>query len=577
MTNRASCASLAAIVTLLAVAAGAAHSSGAAPATGPDAASERVLVVIDSPPLPDNEAGGARRSQRDRLLRGERRTISDVADDAGLETAGTIPEIGVFAVPGSSVAEVRRALAGDPRVLAIEQDSRLAPRYTPNDPGLMFSDPNAPGGDFGQWNLLREGFRTAWGLSRGSRAKVAVVDSGADVTHPDLAGAQTLDCSQPDPDDPGTATCGPGSVHDPLGHGTHVSGLACGDSDNGFGIASAGFDCNLLVIRTDFYNGATAAGVVAAADRGADAINLSLGGPSPSVVMKEAINYAWAHGSIPVAAADNRVVTSQGYPAEYIQKLGTASNVDKGKGLVVTAAEYTGVRASFAGYGNGISVAAYGSAYGDGSGGQEGVLSTYPAPGENPSFDVKYASHPIRTTVDGNSDYAYLEGTSMATPQVSGLVALIRSVRPSMAPLDVIRLVKQTASGHGRFSSEVGWGVIDAYAAVAGALGKDITSPSSKLSAKPVKRKKGHAHSATLSITRADVARPGMPTSGLQSVNVYVSRNGAPYALFKTTLATGLNFRPAQSGSYRFYSVAYDQAGNAEAVPSVPDASVKLG
>ncbi len=567
MTSRPGNAGLAALVALLAAAAGADRSSGAAGVPTEPAATGRVLVVVHAPALPAADATGAAEDHRQSLLAAERRRIDDVADDAGLRSKREIPEIGVFAVPNTSVGEVRKSLAGDPRVVAVERDQQLTPRYTPNDPGLLFSDPNAPGNDFGQWNLVREGFLSAWSLSRGSGAKVAVIDSGADVDHPELAGAETLDRDGTYDDDP--------HVEDDLGHGTHVAGLACGDSDNGFGTASAGFDCDLLVIKTDFFNSSIADSIIDATDRGTDAINLSLGGPAPSTALREAIDYAWSHDSIPVAAADNHVVTNQGYPAEYVQKVGTASNVDEGKGLVVTAAEHGGARADFAGFGNGVSVAAYGSAFGDGSGGMEGVLSTFPELADAPNLDALG----VRTLVGGDPRFAYLEGTSMATPQVAGLIALIRSVRPSMSAGKVVKLIKQTAGNRGTFSSQVGWGLIDAYAAVAGALGKDITNPSSKVRArldKPSGVSKSGAGSATLKIKRLDVERAGMPTSGLKTVSIYVSRNKAPYRLLRATLQGTLRFRPAAPGSYRFYSVAVDQSGNVEAVPARADAKVKL-
>ena len=92
------------------------------------------------------------------------------------------------------------------------------------------------------------GFRTAWDLSaRAAGAEVAVIDTGATSAHPDLAGsiAGTLDCSR------GRPALGHADVTDPIGHGTHVAGLACADSDDGYGIASLGFDCSLDVVRTD--------------------------------------------------------------------------------------------------------------------------------------------------------------------------------------------------------------------------------------------------------------------------------------------------------------------------------------
>src|SRR5204863_4929439 len=104
-----------------------------------------------------------------------------------------------------------------------------------------------------------------------------------------------------------------------------------------------------------------------------------------------------------------------------------------------------------------------------------------------------------RTSVNGSNNFAYLVGTSMATPQVSGVAALMRAVKPKLAPARVSRLIKATASHCGTYGTDgLGWGLIRADQAVAAALDEDVTPPISHVrSAKP-----GHGRGAVAARNR---------------------------------------------------------------------------
>ena len=233
-------------------------------------------------------------------------------------------------------------------------------RFNPDDPAFLYHDPNAPGQDFAQWNVAFPGFPRAWDFARGDGGEVAVLDSGVYVDHPDLSGriSGALNCAG--------LTCIGTDVTDTNGHGTHVAGLACADSNSGFGLASGGFDCSIYAIKTDLNLAYLSIinSIYAAADHGADAINMSFGGGGPDTDLHEAIDYAWDRGSIPVVAGANEPTPSApvNYPAQYVQPEGTGQNVDFGRGLVVTSAKHSGTRSAFAQKTSGVSVAAYGSA-----------------------------------------------------------------------------------------------------------------------------------------------------------------------------------------------------------------------
>jgi len=424
-----------------------------------------------SPPLAEH----AQRSGRAVVIFEPTATTSRARMDATLETAGyedaaSVPELDAAAVEiaaGSTLAGLRRELLGAPGVARVTPEYRRSLRIAPvmpSDPALTTLDPAAPAGDLFQWHLVRANFPGAWARSRGTGVEVAVIDTGIDAAHPDLA-PRIVAAIDADDD----FATGPATV-DENGHGTHVAGLACAQSDNGYAGASAGFGCDLIIEKSDLTDLSIAASITDAVDRGADVINMSFGGPSPSPVIRSAIEYAWARDVVMVAAASNQTVSAQGYPAQYLQPTGSAPNIKAGIGLVVTAAEYDDTPASFnPGFGTGISLAAYGAA----SATSPGIFSTFPTTPTELEQGVPGQSGPCscRTFFGGESSFAYLRGTSMATPQVAGAAALIRSAKPAMSAARVIEILKRSARPGG-FSDPLGWGVLDAKAALKQAVAK---------------------------------------------------------------------------------------------------------
>lgn len=501
--------------------------------------------------------------------------LGDLAGDHALDVVMRIPETGQLVVDlgGASVEELRSRLASDPRVERVSSDRPAELLVVPNDPIFNALDGNAPADDFAQWNLRAYGAPRAWDMSKGAGAEVAVIDSGIDASHPDLAGqiSGQVACEP---------ICAPLPADDEDGHGTHVAGLACGDSNSGYGLASLGFDCNLYVIEVELTCAAVADAITHAANRGPDAINMSLGNCNSS--LNTSLQYAWNQGVVLVAAGANDPVPSAGtnYPAQFVQPEGTGPNLSQGRGLVVTSSKYGGTRSSFAQKTTGVSVSGFGSATDEVSGGQQGILSTWPGPPVY--YDAVFATppaKPVRTTFFGDDRFAYLAGTSMAAPQVAGLVALMRSAKPGLDNAKLVRLVKQTASNCGTYAGGIGWGLIRADVAVGAALDKDAEAPASRVrSARRARGKLRRRGVINLKLKRFDkTCIKEVPSSGVKTVALYVSKNGGKFKRFRKTNRKKVRFRGKPRHRYRFYSRAVDKTGNREDAPPSADAGLRLG
>jgi len=489
---------------------------------------------------------------------------------------GAVPQIGLVVVharPGESLHALAERLRADPRVRSVSAERRFTLRLTPNDPALTAPETSqgTPQGTPVEWWPLREGFTTAWDITTGAGSKVAVIDTGVDGTHPDLAGKiageEDLD-NQPGHGPPTT---------DEVGHGTHVSSIACAAAGNGVGMAGAGYDCGLIVEKSDLTDSSVARAIVSATDQGADAINMSFGTDGRSVAPQpivDAINYAYQHGVVLVAAAADDAVDEQGDPANVLQPTGTGPDINAGKGLTVTAATEDDRRASYAGFGSQISIAAYGTV--NERTGPGGLLGAFPAnETEIEQGSVVPPSPPCdcRTTFQGDSRYAYLQGTSMAAPQVAAVGAMVRHLNPAIPVARVLTIIKQTArraAGTG-WSQELGWGILDAGAAVNAARALDLTPPTSTVKA-PART---HQRTVTLRLRGKDAGPPGVLASGVAKFRVYRATGGKPVKI-AVTRKTHLRIRVRRGSRYSFYVQAVDKAGNVQPLPAQPSAKVRV-
>ncbi len=283
-----------------------------------------------------------------------------------------------------------------------------------------------------QWGLDLVESDAAHATATGAGAVIAVVDSGAQADHPDLAG-QVLPGHDFVQDD--------GTPQDGNGHGTHVSGIALALEGNGVGVSSVAPGAKLLPVRVLDDEGAgtsedVAAGIDWARTHGADVINLSLGSEVPIVGamggddIDAAIRRALAAGIVVVAAAGNNGVPVCEQPAAS-EGLLCVGAVDKRK-----------QRSVFSSFGNGLGVVAPGGSL---LGGDEDVLSTVPP-----------------------STYDYYAGTSQAAPHVAGVAALL--VGEGLQGQSAVRRILDTATDLGPAGDdpEYGYGLVNARAAVAG-------------------------------------------------------------------------------------------------------------
>jgi len=283
-------------------------------------------------------------------------------------------------------------------------------------------------------------------LRAADKIKIAVVDTGVDLRQPDIAAKNPQVYSVIHPKHRG-------DVRDYYGHGTFVASLTAGSVTNGEGIAGFGGDAQLLCIQVAHPDGSIsdvdeAAGIVYAVKHGAKIINLSLGGFDPSALETRAVRYAQRHGVLIVAAAGNEF--QQGNPIEYPAALLQPKGSDGrgGSGLSVGASTLKGERAYFSNAGSYVSLA---------------------APGDTVFAALSGYSDWSRAPLPGSSEgiYGFSSGTSFSTPEVSGAAALVWAANPALTARQVATILKRTASGHGTWTPSLGFGVLDAAAAVA--------------------------------------------------------------------------------------------------------------
>jgi subtilisin family serine protease len=293
---------------------------------------------------------------------------------------------------------------------------------------------------------------------------------------------------------------------------------------------------------------------------------------SPPQAINDAVDYAYAHGVVLVAAAADKPTTEQGDPANVLQPTGTGADIDAGKGLSVTAAGFDGHRARFAGDGSQISLAAYGAFDRPGP---DGLLGAFPANAHDIELGVGAPPCRCRTDILGDRRYAFLAGTSMATPIVAGAAALVRDLNPDLGPADVIRVLKLTAqrpAGTG-WTDDLGWGIVDAAAAVQAAGRMDRRPPESAVRTAP----RAHGHTILLRISATDTAPPGVTVAGVRSVRIYEAAGRRAPRLIATTTRHALRIRARRGVRYGFYTQAVDRAGNLEPAPATPDTRTVLG
>jgi thermitase len=394
--------------------------------SGADAPRERRQVRRDAPKIrtlgrANSPAPSGRRFAEDRVLVKFRpglaaRSVRPLLEAYGSSTIASLPGIAlrVVAVPkGVTATQFLSALARNPDVAVARPDpiTRIAVRpndkyfgdqYALSNSGQVLDDlPDRPQGKAGA-DINATG---GWDQTKGdSGVIIAVLDSGVELIHPDIRNKIVS---------PGKDFInGDNDASDDLWHGTHVAGIAAAETNNELGIAGVGWACDILpgkIIAASGEGdyGALILAIYWAVEQGAKVINLSLGGDARDDDLLSALKYAYEQNVVVVAAAGNEGGPVL-YPAAYDQYC-----------LAVAATDYNDTRAAFSNLGPEIDVAAPGV----------DVLSLYP------TWD----------TPAGFAPYVYANGTSMATPHVAGLAALLKSLKPWLTAGEVMNIIRYSA------------------------------------------------------------------------------------------------------------------------------------
>ncbi|WP_345794074.1 S8 family serine peptidase [Thauera sp. JM12B12] len=401
----------------------------------------------------------------------------------------------VIQLPPQASEKAVEALLKNNKHLKFAERDMIVPQDTTNDPYFG----NA-------WHLPKIGAPTAWATGTGAGVTIAILDSGIDSKHPDLAGKVLPGWNFYD---------GNSDLTDVTGHGTQVAGTAAAASNNATGVASIAGGAMILPGRIASTTGSAsfstmAKGVTWAADQGARLANISYGGARSSSTVQSAGQYLKSKGGLLVVSGGNS-------GAEEIIAASDAL-------IAVSGTTSTDAKASWSSFGSYIDVAAPGAG--------------------------------IWTTNRGGG-YGSISGTSIASPATAGVLALMMEANPKLGPDDLTKLLFSTAVdlGTAGYDKYFGHGRVNAAAAVQAAATATVSDTSA-----PTVSVSGLAAGATVS---------GLVAVGVSATdNVGVSRvellvNGS---LLATDISSPYGFSwdstKTPDGTATLTARAYDAAGN---------------
>jgi len=401
----------------------------------------------------------------------------------------------VDVAPGQEQATVQ-ALSQDPQVESAEVDRLVDPEVTTaND--TYFSS---------AWHLAKMGTPIAWDTTKGAGVTVAILDSGVDGTHPDLAGKLVPGWNLVDNNS---------NTSDVYGHGTMVAGVVSAASNNGLGVTSIAWDASLMPVRVALTSGSAyistiANGIIYAADHGAQIANASFATLTGSPTIQSAANYMRSKGGLVVVAAGNYGV------------LDSTLNTDAV--ISVSATSSSDALTSWSSYG--------------------------------PYVDVSAPGAGIWTTTNGGG-YSAVSGTSFSSPATCAVLALMKSANPTLSNVTLEALLKSTAVDLGTpgYDQYYGYGRINADNAVTAAASfsvvVDTQEPTVSISSPT-----GGTVSSTLTVNVA-----ASDNIGVTRVDLY---NGATLIASSSTAPYSINWntKTAADGAVTLTAFAYDKAGN---------------
>ena len=319
-------------------------------------------------------------------------------------------------VPRGAERAIAQQLARHPHFKFAEHDVAVAPGLAANDPYTG-----------SQWHLSRINASSAWDATQGSGVTIAILDSGVDAAHPDLAARLVAGWNFYDNNS---------NTADVFGHGTKVAGAAAAITDNGIGVASVAGQARIMPIRiTDTagyaYWSTVAQGITYAADRGARVANVSFAASGSSAV-QSAAQYMKGKGGLVFVSAGNQGTGLTTAPTSSL--------------ITVSATDSTDARTSWSNYGDVVTLAAPGAS--------------------------------IYSTVAGGS-YSAVSGTSFSAPIAAGVAALVMAAKPGLTAAEVEQVLTSTAVDLGSTGKDpyYGHGRVDAGAAVRAATGSSSVAP----------------------------------------------------------------------------------------------------
>jgi len=369
-----------------------------------------VLSVTSFTVLSQNvKAEETQKPQRVIVQTTQAKSLEDVSDEVLVKKTSTRDAIVSVEVPtGETLASFMKELKTTAGVVRVEPDHLEYKTYTPDDSSFYLQSHHK--------NIQSE---KAWERTKGDASVVvAVIDDGIDSYHTDLRN-KIVDPYDVVNGSPYTVTRGE--------HGTHVSGIIGGTMDNTF--AGAGVAPNTSIMPLDVFTGDSAyssdviSAIYRAVDHGAAIINMSLGSYNYSSLYQSAINYAHDHNVVVIAAAGNDATSRHHYPSSYNHVVSVASTTQS------DSASY------FSNYGIDIDVSAPGSY----------IYSTLPY-----------------------NSFGSMSGTSMASPVVAGVAALVKAHEPTLTNDEIVTRLETTGDdlGSSGWDMEFGYGRVNAASAL---------------------------------------------------------------------------------------------------------------
>lgn len=368
-------------------------------------------------------------------------------------------------IQGKSLEQVCKELSQDPNIEYVEPNYKYQVQMIPNDP--FYSSSNTWGQGYDDlWGIKKIQADQAWDVSQGEGVVVAVIDTGVDYPHEDLA--QNIWTNPKEIPGNGIDDDGNGFVDDTqgwdfanndndpmddMGHGTHCCGTIAAVGNNGIGVVGVAPKTRIMPVKGLDKNGGgysnqLADGICYAADQKANVLSNSWGGAGDSKMIHDAIQYAYSRGCVIVAAAGNENADALYFlPACYdeVITVGSSDHLDK--------------KSDFSNYGTKIDVMA--------PGGESGSDASTP----NRLCRNILSLRAQNTDMYGDgigivkNQYYRSRGTSMACPHAAGLAALILSLHPNYTSEQVRRAMRISAddietpgidekSGYGRINAK---------------------------------------------------------------------------------------------------------------------------